>query len=214
MVLYPEVEAAGTLLAAFRDVLGPDVHLEEMPAWPGRNVVARGRDRSVDTVLGSEKRVFLLQFWARRIHYASGQTADLAAAAGAARDWVAGATPDAMRAAWPFARFGDCADACERGEGVEYMWQQYFAYRDRAPQLVPLRRFIELAMAEPRLRSRYPFTSHGTLGLRPAAEPSPSLGVWVTPGRDGGFRVRGPDREEVRVPDAEAAVARVVSLIG
>lgn len=116
--LYPELEAAGSLLAVFRDVLGPEIHLEEMTAWPGRNVVVRGGSRSVDVTLGSAERVFLAQYWADKIHYAGSYTADLVAAAGAARDWVSGATTSAMTAAWPFARFGAWAEACERGEAI------------------------------------------------------------------------------------------------
>jgi hypothetical protein len=210
---YPEAEAAGSLFAVVRDLLGPDVHVEEKQSWRGANALVRGGERSVDVTLAANERLFLLQFWARRVHYASGKTADLAAAAGAARDWVSGATTDAMTSAWPFAAFGEWAKACERGEATEHSWQGYFADRHRAPQLRAMSRVIELAMEEPLLRSLHPFFSHDTLGFRPSVEPVAALGVWVTPVREGGFVVRDPQRREVRVPDAEAAVARVVSLL-
>ncbi|MET8845923.1 DUF6193 family natural product biosynthesis protein [Amycolatopsis sp. NPDC004625] len=209
---YPEIDAEGTLLAVFRSLLGPDVPLEELESWPGRNVVLRSPERSVDVSLGSAERVFLLQFWLRGAHVASGRTADLAAAAQAARDWAAGATTAAMSAGWPFAEFGAWAQACERGEGIDFTWRQFHARRDEVPQLRPLSRFIELAVDEPRLRALFPFTSHAMLGFRRTPGRGPALGVWVAPAR-GGFEVRGPDRAAVPVPDAEAAVARVLALL-
>ncbi|WP_410589435.1 DUF6193 family natural product biosynthesis protein [Amycolatopsis sp. lyj-23] len=210
---YPELEAEGTLLAVFRRLLCPDVPLEEMKSWPGRNVVLNRPDRSVNVTLGYTERRFLLQFWLRGAYVASGSTADLAAAAEAARDWAAGATTAEMTTAWPFTEFGAWARACERGEGIEYKWRQLHAHRDEAPQLVPLSRFIERAAAEPRLRAWFPFTSHFTLGFRRTPGRAPAAGVWVTAVRDGGFEVQGPDRETVVVPDVETTVARVLALL-
>lgn len=76
---------------------------DERPAryTPTRRLSPRGHQSTVLTitqdahrhtsvVMGTRERVFTMEFWAARVHMASGNTADLRAAAGAIRAWQSG----------------------------------------------------------------------------------------------------------------------------
>ena len=192
------------LLAELRDRLGPDADLETT-SWPDVSVVVRAGERSVDVVPAAGTPTFTMQFWRERAVHAIGGGADLDAAADAARAWLAGAMPAVLRESRTLGTWVD------RSDGIEFRWQVSHALRHRVSQLVRVSRVIELAMAEPRLRALYPFTSHDMLGFRRGPYPSRALGVRVSPERDGSFTVRYPERQDVKVPDAEAAVAEVLN---
>jgi hypothetical protein len=109
----------------------------------------------------------------------------------------------------PFAEFGPFAEACERGEGIEFTWQRYHANPQQEPQLTS---FITAALREPRLRAWSPFTSMGTLGFRPTVGRSPAVGLWVRPQGDDRYLVRGPDGE-VCVADAAGSIVLALGVL-
>lgn len=216
--LYPDIAHASSLRLAVqfefdRAGYGLDVLLPSAPGWRDVGAVVRNDDRSVNVDMGSQKRVFIMQFWAQGLQLASGKTSELAAVAEPIHIWLSGARVRDLNAACPFVNFSPWSEACERGEGIEYTWQQYLANEGQAPQLTALHSFLAAAMSQPRLRALCPFTSMGTLGFRPTVHYTHSVGPWVRPLGDDRYLVRGPGRHEVGVGDAAHSVELALTVL-
>jgi len=217
--LYPDIAHASSLRLALRSEFDQagydlDVLLPAAPGWRDVGAVVRNEDRNVDVVMGSQERVFTMQFWAPHgLHLASGSTSELAAVGGSIHLWLGGALLRDLNAAWPFVQFSPWAEACERGKGIEYTWQRYVTNAQHAPHLTALHSFLAAAIREPRLRALYPFTSIGTLGFRPTVHHKRSIGLWVQPLGDGRYRVRGPGPREVGAADAAGSVELALTVL-
>ncbi|MCG5442703.1 DUF6193 family natural product biosynthesis protein [Micromonospora sp. NIE79] len=186
---------------------------ESAPGW--RFVGARVQDgeRTATALMGGGERVFLMQFWARGVCLARGDTDDLHAVAGAMRAWQSGSRLRELGHEWPFVAFSPLASAHERGEGAEYTWRQYHRNTWRASHLLRLHSFITVAIHEPRLRRLMPFTSHGTLGFsRTVGYPYSGDCPWVEPLDGDRYRVTAADRRhEWGTADAARCVALVLA---
>lgn len=162
--LYPDLARAGSLQAAVQDDFDRSGRrLNALPAPGWRYVGARieNDQRHTSILIGIQERVFLIEFWAQGVMMAQGKTVELHEATEAAYVWHTGSSLCDLRAAWPFVHFGPLAEAHERGDAPQAKWQ---ILRD-APRLPELHPLIDAAMAEPRLRDLFPYTSHDTLHL-------------------------------------------------
>ncbi|HEX6352358.1 DUF6193 family natural product biosynthesis protein [Actinophytocola sp.] len=172
----------------------------------------RKGDRGVDIVMGIEKRVFIMQFWAQDVMLTKGSTAEMRAVAGAAHVWLTGATVRQLNATWPFVKCSDWAEAVERGEATEFRWRRYLT-DPLPPHMVELGPFIVAAAREPRLRALYPFTSHLTLRFRPTIQPVDAFDLCVIPLGDGIYRVVVPARREMGTGDASTSVRLALTML-
>jgi len=157
--LYPDIVRSSTLRIALQAEFGDaghdlDVLLPSAHGWQDVGAVVRRQDRSVDVVMASQERSFTMQFWADGVHMAHGSTAELDAVAGSTLVWLSGALVRQLNAAWSFVEFSPFSEACERGEGIEFTWQQYHTNPQQAPQLTALRSFITAAIHEPLVKYR------------------------------------------------------------
>jgi Family of unknown function (DUF6193) len=217
--LYPDIAHASSLRLALKSAFDRaghefDVLLPSAPAWRDVGAVVRNEGRSVDVVMGSQERVFTMDFRApHSLCLASGSTSELAAVGGSIDLWLSGALVRDLNAVWPFVIFSPWAEACERGEGIEFTWQQFLANPRQAPQLTALHSFLAAAMSQPRLRALYPFTSVGVLGFRPAVHHTHSVGPWIRPLGDDRYLVRGPGRHEVGAGDAAQSVELALTVL-
>ncbi|GAA0902746.1 hypothetical protein Vau01_124010 [Virgisporangium aurantiacum] len=167
--------------------------------------------------MGAQERVFCLQFWARGVHMAHGNTDDLAAVAAAMHAWQSGMAVGPLTSAWPFLSTSGFAMAYERSEGeaIDYRWRQYHANSSGAVQLTRLHPFISHAFGEPRLRALLPYTSHWTLHFSWTVSPpySDDCPV-VVPLSDGRFLVTTADGRELGMADPAGGVALVLTALG
>ncbi|MFE9913554.1 DUF6193 family natural product biosynthesis protein [Micromonospora sp. NPDC005553] len=163
--------------------------------------------------MGTNERIFLMQFCAGGVCLARGNTDDLHAVAGAMRTWQSGSRLRELGRDWSFVTFSPLAEAHERGDAAEYTWRQYHKNARRAPQLLRLHSFITVAIREPRLRLLMPFFSHGALGFsRTAGFPYSGDCPWVEPLDGDRYRVAAADRRcEWGIADAARSVALVLA---
>ncbi len=164
--LYPEIGQAGSLRNAMQsafDAAGAELtaSLTDAPGWWDCAARVGDATRHANLHLAAEERCVLLDFWDRGVLMATGVTTDLSAAAGAIALWQAGSRLRELRAAWPFVRYGDLAEAYESGDPVEAKWQR--CLRTAVPPVDS--GLVEAAGAEPKLRALFPFTSHASLHL-------------------------------------------------
>ncbi|MFG1795845.1 DUF6193 family natural product biosynthesis protein [Nocardia sp. NPDC049149] len=194
--LYPEVAVAGSLQAAMQAELDHagyslTASLTSSPGWWDCATRVGDNRRHVTTVAGSEQRWFTMEFWERGVCMAHGKTADLAGSAGAIGLWQTGSRLRELQAAWSFVRFGELAEAYERGDPVETQWNLH--RQTRAPHIDHA--LIEAAYAQPRLRMLFPYTSHESLHLsRCTRFPFTRDIPGITPLADGTYRVTWPKR--------------------
>ncbi|TQM33479.1 DUF6193 family natural product biosynthesis protein [Nocardia bhagyanarayanae] len=192
--LYPEVGVAGSLRAAMQaelDRVGYTLtaSLTNSPGWWDCATRVGDDRRHVTTVLGGEQRWFTMDFWERGVMMAHGSTADLVASAAAIGLWQTGSRLRELQAASSFVRFGELAEAYERGDPVETKWKIY--RRTRAPHID--HDLIEAAYAQPRLRTLFPYTSHESLRLsRCTREPFTDDLPAIIPLSDGTYQIIGP----------------------
>jgi len=215
--LYPDIVQAGDLRSALQaefDTAGLGVLAGHVSAPGWRYVAAevRNAERDAEVLMGSQERVFCLQFWTRGVRMANGTTRELPAVAGAMHGWQSGMPVRQLVSAWPFLETNGFAEAFERGdaEAVDYRWRRCHENSPPAPQLARLQTFIAVAFREPRLRALLPYTSHGTLHFsRTASYPYSSDCPSVQPLDDGRFVVTAADGGELGTADAAGAVALV-----
>jgi hypothetical protein len=217
--LYPDIAQAGSLRDALQAQFdGDDLPLraapEPAPGWRHVGARVQNADRLTTAVMGKLERVFVLEFWSRRVCMAHGRTDDLRAVAGAMNTWQSGARVRDLSSAWPFVRFSALAEAHERGEAAEYTWRQYRENPQQAPGLTHLHAFIAEAVQEPRLRALLPFTSHGTLGFsRTIGHPHSGDCPWVEPLDEDRYLVRAADGRELGTAGPAGSVALVVAAL-
>ncbi|MDX2854214.1 DUF6193 family natural product biosynthesis protein [Streptomyces sp. PA03-3a] len=166
--LYPDVAAAGSLRAALAQCAAENnLNVGEVrSSSDGSSLIHAGitsrnprLDRfSVD--LGSAQRVFLIAAWGQGVNLTNGSTSDLTELAEAAAAWHAGVTLAELQTAAPFLQVSALASAHERGPeyAVAEKWRRYLT-----PDLYEDLEMLRAAHAEPRLRTLFPFTSHGAL---------------------------------------------------
>jgi hypothetical protein len=135
--------------------------LTDSPGWWDCATSVKDGNRHVSTVLGSQERWFLMEFWERGVMMANGKTTDLAAAAGATGTWQTGSSLAALQQAWPFARYGELQEAFERGNPTQVKWE----ILQRSDGRLIDRDLIEAAYDQPALRVLFPFSSHRSLNL-------------------------------------------------
>ncbi|MFF3226012.1 DUF6193 family natural product biosynthesis protein [Nocardia suismassiliense] len=211
--LYPEIAQAGSLRAAMQaefDNVGYSLtaSLTSSPGWWDCATRVGDDRRHVTTVLTSEVRWFTMEFWERGVMMAHGKTAELAASAAAINLWQTGSRLRELRAAFPFVRFGELAEAYEQGDPVETHWKSY--RRTQVPYID--HDLIEAAYAQPRLRVLFPYTSHETLHLsRCTRFPYTHDIPGITPLRDGTYQVSWPrPRSIIGHADTPSEAVRLV----
>ncbi|MEV6602970.1 DUF6193 family natural product biosynthesis protein [Kutzneria sp. NPDC051319] len=188
----------------------------EIKAWDNRGgpkVEARRGERAASVFWHREKSAFRVSYLVGKAILRHARTPDLGVATASAATWLGGATSREFAAAWPFADFVAIADAFERGDRIERMWQSALVHDS-----FRLEGFIPVAMNEPRLRCMYPFVQMGWLSFRPTADEFHVPGPWVLGlGQDDGqFKVcsGSGDRwhgEPIAICDAETAVRLCVT---
>ncbi|MFE3099225.1 DUF6193 family natural product biosynthesis protein [Nocardia tengchongensis] len=216
--LYPDIAAASSLQMALQGEFDRTGHSLEVlrsqsPGWRDVGAVVSVKDRSIDVVMGSQERVFTVQFWAHEVYVAHGGTSQLAAVAESIRLWLSGTQLERLNAACPFVEFDPWSEAYERGEGIEFRWQDYLTNPHQERQLTALHSFIAAAIHQPRLRALYPFTSMGTLGFRPTVHYTYSEGPRVRPIGDDRYLVLGPEQQEVGIADAAGSVELALTVL-
>jgi hypothetical protein len=219
--LYPDVAQAGDLRSALQsefDAAGLASQAQHVssPGWRYRAAELRSAERSVDVVMGIRERVFGLQFWARGVCMAHGNTDKLPAVAGAMHAWRSGMRVRHLISAWPFLSSNGFAEACERSdaEAIEYKWRQYHANNPQASQLTRLHPFIAQAFREPRLRALLPYTSHEALCFsRTVGYPYGNDCPLVVPLDDGRYLVKTADGRDLGTADAAGSVALVLTAL-
>src|SRR5689334_12944267 len=99
---YPDVVAAGSATRAWQAELDHEVHPRDSVQGPHRSATAANGDRIADLVLGRQKREFFLSLRLGGSRMLQGRAPDLTTTAAPARQWLAGARPGEIAAAWPF----------------------------------------------------------------------------------------------------------------
>ncbi|MEU4155176.1 DUF6193 family natural product biosynthesis protein [Actinoplanes sp. NPDC026670] len=159
----------------------------KQPANPRTAAVSNG-ERNAYLILSARERKIILGLCLERSVMVSGYAPDVAVAADAAHEWLSGARPPVVAAAWPFLGSVALAAARERGDHREAKWLHlYENHRDDriATRLHP---FVALAFHEPRLRRLSPYTSLWTLRFSatatwPFTGSYPKVTPVATPGR-------------------------------
>jgi hypothetical protein len=96
--------------------------LTESPGWHDSATTVRDETRHVTTVLGSEERAFLMEFWERGVMMATGRTTELTAAAGTTDAWQSGSRLAELRESWTFVHYVELAEAFESGNPTQVKW--------------------------------------------------------------------------------------------
>lgn len=159
-IFYPDVTRCGGPAAALKGALaaiGSELPVDQSPTAP-RVRVARG-SRSAEVLLAPDERLFMLEFWIRRVCMATGATPFLSDAARATERWVASTcTPRDIAAALPFVKPTLDSVPYDSGDPVEYCWQIFLSpeFRDDKPGLADV---VQAASRRPALRQLFPCTS-------------------------------------------------------
>jgi hypothetical protein len=167
---YPDVMAAGD--SAYRawqiefDRRGLPYRVlpGSVEKWYLDAVIEHG-NRKADLVLGHDQRRFRLKLRDDKSGLLYGFAADLATAAGAAGQWLSGARPGEVAAAWPFLGSVALAEARERGDRREARWLSLYENHLQDKRATRLREFVALAFYEPSLRRLWPLGSHWALSF-------------------------------------------------
>ena len=213
--LYPDLAHAGSLQAAVQDDLSRSGHhlnalVEPAPGWPYVGARIENDHRHTSILIGIQERVFLIEFWAQGVMMAQGSTVDLHEATEAAYGWHTGSSLRELRAAWPFVNFGTLAEAHERGDAPQVKWQ----ILHDSPHLPELHPLVDAAMAQPRLRALFPYTSLATLHLsRCTGYPYTTDLPYVQPLSDGRFQVVEPAGLHHTAVGAAEAVALLLAAL-
>lgn len=214
---YPDVVAAGDTRRAWQaefDRLGIPLRAETRESVnPHRTAAVVHAELRADLLLSPWERRFWLFLRNGPRTMLTGYAADLAAAAGAARLWLAGTRPAEVAAAWPFLGSVALAEARERGDHREEAWLWLYE-NHRADRIgLRLRAFVALAFHEPRLRVLRPYTSHWTLRFSrtaqwPYCHDLPAVAPVATPDR---YVVRTGDGRVHDETDAAGALRLVLA---
>ncbi|MEV4352344.1 DUF6193 family natural product biosynthesis protein [Actinoplanes sp. NPDC049596] len=180
---------------------------------PSRAARVERDGRRADLVLSSTDGRFYLALRAGETVLLQGFAADLEAAAGAARIWLAGSRPGAAAAAWPFLGSVALAEARERGDRRESAWLWLYENHCANPIGLRLASFLAPAFHEPRLRALRPYTSHWALNFSstpqwPFTGTFPTVVPAETPGR---YVVYTRDRHPQPETDAPESLRLVLS---
>jgi hypothetical protein len=196
---YPDIVAAGDLRHAWQATFDRTGHpLQVSPQQspnPHRTATVRNGEARADLLLNPWKRQIHLALRTGGVTLLRGHATDLATAADAARQWLSGARPGQVAAAWPFLGSVALAEARERGDRREASWLWLHENHCADPIGLHLRAFVTLAFHEPRLRALRPYTSHWTLSFSSTAQwPFSQDHPMIDP-------VHTPDRYVVRTRD-------------
>ena len=161
--LYPDLDGHGlpALLQRGLERIGSALTVDRRNGLPQgfpafAHVHAPGRLSQV--YLAAGERLFLVDFWAKGVQLARGQTPNVELAASAIDFWIAGLSNSmALAASFPFVSVAEGAEAFESGKATQRAWDMYL---QRAPTDFPeLAVFVRLAYETPQLRQLFPFTS-------------------------------------------------------
>lgn len=222
--LYPDVAAAGTLVAALEQVAADlGVDLVAGPGWAGPVVsaciAASVPDRKPLHVLTYlEQRGFSVSGWSQGVQLLGGSTADLRDVVRVGLAWGEGTSLSELHERFPFLDYSERAQAHERGPAaeVELQWRLLHEQADEAPDFPKFQQLVQAAHAAPRLRQLYAFSSHWVLGFSARTGHPSGLEVAIAPAHDDvPYRVRThlhDDNSEIgQAPTAEQAVALAVA---
>jgi hypothetical protein len=156
--LYPELEGRGlsSALQEQLDVLGAGLKA----SWPNPDLlwtrVKRG-ERAAQISCGSEVRVFMTALWGEGVQYFEHESTSLGEVTAAVSVWLAEEQPTGAETVrqCPYLELEPFADAYERGEAIEFRWQEFL----RDPWVNAVALFAEHASNEPTLRQLFPYTS-------------------------------------------------------
>ena len=164
--------------------------------------------RSSQVYVAAQERLFLFDFWARGVNFATGQSPDLPEAARAIAHWAeSGCTSADLAGAFPFVAVTEKAGIYERGEEVEDRWQTYL----RSVGIPELQPFVQAASRRPILRYLFPYTSMNTFCFsRCTGYPFTRDTPFVRPVGDGRYEVTDALEKVLGRGDAEVAAELVV----
>jgi hypothetical protein len=213
--LYPDLLSAGGLVNALRvalSELGSALKVSGLPETV--NFVAYARvesgSRFSQVYIAAKERLFLFDFWSRGVMLAQGRTSNLTVTAEAINRWVGSSCTTAELASdFAFVEVEPKAAVFERGEEVEYQWQEYLAtIGERFPELVA---FVRAASRRQELRQLFPFTSLNRFCFsRCTGYPFTGDTPYVCPQLDGQYEVFSPNGRALGQGDAEVAVRLVI----
>lgn len=211
---YPDIQASGSLRSSLQDALvsvGSGLAATASEQWfPLAYARVELAARFVQVYVAAKERLFLSEFWAHGVAFASGQSPDLPETAAAIHAWVSSdrlLTSDmAQRYSWFVPR--PEATSYETGTEVDAAWARLLADTSRSEDT---RRAIEAASREPRLRQLFPYTSMFTLCFsRCTGYPFTRDIPCITPLGRGRYSVAEIDGSDIVGGDIDACVAAVL----
>jgi hypothetical protein len=212
--LYPDLIALGGLANALQSALreiGSTLPVSELDKDLNLAVYARveSGSRFSQVYIAAKERLFILDFWARGVMLAQGQTPLLDEMARAIDKWVASSCGTAdLAATFRFVAVEPRASAYERGEEVEERWQSYIS-EIAIPELPP---FVEAASRRPQLRQLFPYTSMNIFCFsRCTGYPFTLDTPFVRPVKENWYEVWSASGVVLGRGDAEAAAELVVA---
>ncbi|WP_405062606.1 DUF6193 family natural product biosynthesis protein [Kribbella sp. NBC_01505] len=217
--LYPDLVAAGSLVAALEQTAGGlGVELGEVrgPSSDTATVSGGAAGRgSYSVCLCAVERWVIVDGWSRGVCLIGGKTKDLQAVTQAAAAWRAGATLRELRDRCPFVSFSELSEAHERGpaDAVAVEWRLLRRRMQEGFSFPGARELVEAAYVEPKLRQLFPFTSHWSLHFTTCTGyPYTRVIPFVDPLRDGTYQVYDAKLGTVigRADTAEQAIALVL----
>jgi hypothetical protein len=213
-VLYPDVVAAGGLVAALRSALQAmrsPLDVTELPKehrFVAYARVARGV-RASQVYIAADQRLFLNDFWRDGVNFANGRTPQLTQTARAIHEWIADeCSIERLASGFDFVTLGDAAWSYDRGTEVEDRWRIYLDHVGFA-ELVPI---VREAATRPELRRLFPYTSLDRLCFsRCTGYPFTRDTPHIEPVAHGVYNVRSPSGRLLGHGDAKMAADVLVA---
>lgn len=163
--LYPDLVEWGGLAAAMT-ARARELGLPLPGVVPGGPVPVE-KSASVESPVGYfavmldvVEREFTLRIWERGVELAGGSTADFDDVVRAACAWGSGLGLRQIRERSPVVRFGELAEAHERGDAVAVKWRMLREGPD-----APVAALAAAAGSVPEVHGLFPYLSHGVLCL-------------------------------------------------
>lgn len=202
--LYPDLAAAGGLCLALEQLAEVRGVRLTMHAESDRTSAVVISDRGSCYVnIGSDERVFILEFHEGAFTWASGGTSDLGAVISVLAAWLNGISAKGLASAFHFMSPGLLADARDDAEIVSRMWRSLLT--DEV--FIEERPLVEAVFANERFRNFFPGLSHGTLRLSMDLGRRGGREVHLVPMRAGGYRIEDTHRNvSMTEPSLEGAI--------
>ncbi|MEW9519253.1 DUF6193 family natural product biosynthesis protein [Streptomyces tubercidicus] len=161
--------------------------------------------------LGVDRRWFSISIENDVHSWASGGTDDIVSTVKMLDAWRRGVTLQELNTLFPYMHFDEMAQAYETGDPVATQWNQLLTDGDPFFSQALLQKIH----SNDRLRTLFPFLSHGTLRLARDHTDRTAGEIWITPLRAGGHRVESttPGEQEKIIEPFDQLIEAAVEFL-